>query len=293
MKNLVKLCLSVAFLSIISYNVQAQLSVSSNGSTTINANIQDWWSGLKVIVPTYNSCAYHLSYLGKDRFFVHASGYLWCERGGYFGSDLKLKENVEKISSPLANVLKLNGIQFDYKDDISSTNTKSNGQRLGFVAQDVEKILPGIVKTMPDSTKAIAYTDLTALLVEAIKEQQIQIDALKKQVKNKDNSGSLKSASTETSSETIESVALAYLEQNSPNPFTQTTQIEYYLPENIHQATIYIYDMNGYQIKSFSLSQFGNGSITINGSELRPGMYLYTLIADAKEIDTKRMILTN
>jgi hypothetical protein len=288
MKTLLKLCVSIAILSIVENNVQAQLAVNSNGSTTINANIQDWWSGLKVIVPTSKSCAYHLSYLGKDRFYVCAEGWLWCEKGGWFGSDLKLKENINRINSPLSTVLKLNGIQFDYK------NTEhSNGQRLGFIAQDVEKILPGLVKTMPDSTKAIAYTDVTALLVEAIKEQQIQIDVLKKQINNIDNSGSLKNTEELTNMESTKSIALAYLEQNAPNPFNQTTQIDYYLPENIQKATIYIYDMNGLQMKAISINQHGNGSTTINGSELRPGMYLYSLIADGKEIDTKRMILTD
>ena len=53
-----------------------------------------------------------------------------------------------------------------------------------------------------------------------------------------------------------------------------------------------IYDMNGIQLKTIAINQKGNGSITINGSELRPGLFFYSLIADGKEIDTKRMILT-
>jgi hypothetical protein len=286
MKSFIKVSALFIFSIVINNNINAQLTVSSTGSVAINANIQDWWSGLRVTVPTANSCAYHLTYAGKDRFYVSAQGWLWCEKGGWFGSDLKLKQNINRINSPLATVLKLNGIQFDYKG-----TEKNNGQRLGFVAQDVEKILPGLVKTMPDSTKGIAYTDLTALLVEAIKEQQIQIDALKKQVNGKD--GTLKSASAETDIETMESIALAYLDQNAPNPFSQTTQIGYYLPDAVKKAALFIYDMNGTQLKVFSISQKGKGSIIINGSELRPGMYLYSLIADGKEIDTKRMILTD
>ncbi len=50
--------------------------------------------------------------------------------------------------------------------------------------------------------------------------------------------------------------------------------------------------MNGLQIKRIQIAQKGMGSVNINASELRPGMYLYTLIADGKEIATKRMILT-
>ena len=46
------------------------------------------------------------------------------------------------------------------------------------------------------------------------------------------------------------------------------------------------------QLKSYPLVQRGKGNVTINGSELTAGMYLYALIADGKVIDTKRMILT-
>jgi hypothetical protein len=71
-----------------------------------------------------------------------------------------------------------------------------------------------------------------------------------------------------------------------------TTAIKYYIPETVQNAIIYIYDMNGKQLKSYTISMRGNNLIIINGSEFNPGMYLYTLIADSKEIDTKRMILT-
>jgi hypothetical protein len=50
--------------------------------------------------------------------------------------------------------------------------------------------------------------------------------------------------------------------------------------------------MSGSPVKTISIIQKGKGSIIINGAELNPGMYLYTLIADGKEVDTKRMILT-
>ena len=55
---------------------------------------------------------------------------------------------------------------------------------------------------------------------------------------------------------------------------------------------MYIYDMQGSQIKNISDLVKGEGAVTIEGHELSAGMYIYTLIADGKEIDTKRMILT-
>ena len=81
--------------------------------------------------------------------------------------------------------------------------------------------------------------------------------------------------------------------QNNPNPFNDNTEISYFLSENISSASIIIYNMNGVQINQYLLSTTGSGKIIINSSELVPGMYIYALIADKVEIDTKRMILTD
>jgi myo-inositol-hexaphosphate 3-phosphohydrolase len=82
------------------------------------------------------------------------------------------------------------------------------------------------------------------------------------------------------------------LYQNTPNPFSQSTQIKYYLPETVKSASLCIYDFQGKQLKQIPVAQRGEGSQQISGSEFSAGIYLYALIADGKEIDIKRMILT-
>ena len=77
------------------------------------------------------------------------------------------------------------------------------------------------------------------------------------------------------------------LYQNSPNPFSEQTEIRHSISNNTISAYIYIFDMQG------KLNYFGNGFININRYQFEPGMYLYSLIIDGKEVDTKRMILTN
>jgi hypothetical protein len=83
------------------------------------------------------------------------------------------------------------------------------------------------------------------------------------------------------------------LYQNTPNPFTQSTSIGYYLPETVGQAAITIYYINGIQLKRIALQQRGEGNIILAGGEFKPGIYLYALIADGQLIDTKRMVLTD
>ncbi len=79
--------------------------------------------------------------------------------------------------------------------------------------------------------------------------------------------------------------------QNVPNPFNRSTKIDYYLPETVQNAVLKIYRVEGLYIKSIQLVNKGAGSITIDGSELLPGIYIYSLSADGQEIDSKRMIL--
>ncbi|GHT79595.1 hypothetical protein AGMMS50262_23490 [Bacteroidia bacterium] len=57
------------------------------------------------------------------------------------------------------------------------------------------------------------------------------------------------------------------------------------------QAYICIFDLQGTMLQKIDAQQ-GQNSVTIQGSTLQPGMYLYSLIADGQEVDTKRMILT-
>jgi hypothetical protein len=63
--------------------------------------------------------------------------------------------------------------------------------------------------------------------------------------------------------------------------------------QNFRNALIVIFDLNGLLIKSYDIQNSGDGSIKINGNELKAGMYIYTLIVNQKEIDSKRMILLN
>ena len=89
-------------------------------------------------------------------------------------SDERLKKNIKPIDNALADICQLKGVTFDWRD------TGTQGQ--GFIAQQVEPIIPDVVNTDEDTgMKSINYVGLIGHLVEAIKEQQVQIDELKAQ----------------------------------------------------------------------------------------------------------------
>jgi len=86
--------------------------------------------------------------------------------------------------------------------------------------------------------------------------------------------------------------ASAVLYQNSPNPFSQQTNIGYFIPTSAQSASVLVFDLQGKLIATLPVTNYGTGSIIINGNSLTPGMFVYSLVVNGNIIDTKRMILT-
>ncbi len=164
----------------------------------------------------------------------------------------------------------------------------------GLMAAQLQQIYPDLVYENQNGDLCINYIEMIPLLVESIKELKAEITTLQA-----GNSGGavVKSRAIggyeESELENEDALSIPMLKQNNPNPFTENTVIEYSLPETVQTANIYIYDMNGAQIMQIPVTERGLSSVTVNGGHLNAGMYLYSLIADGKVIDTKRMILTN
>ena len=95
----------------------------------------------------------------------------------YASSDERLKDNIELISNPIEKVQSLKGVTWNWNDDASETQKST--PNVGVIAQDVEKVLPQLVTDRDSGFKGVDYAKLTGLLIEAIKDQQKQIDELK------------------------------------------------------------------------------------------------------------------
>lgn len=88
-------------------------------------------------------------------------------------SDVTLKSDISTIEDALDKVKKLRGVQYKRKFN--------NREEIGLIAQECESIIPSLV-TGEDSNKSVAYGNITALLIEAIKEQQVMIKELQEKV---------------------------------------------------------------------------------------------------------------
>ncbi len=240
-----------------------------------------------------------------------------------WGSDVRMKENINGLSNSLGRLTKLRGVSYNLKEEVAdetipekilndpSFNSaqgkgvlkkspkKNSGLQnrtvYGFLAQEVQQLFPELVY-QDDSTGMLSvdYIGIIPLLLDGLKEQQGQIEALQTEVTTqKEQIASILQAIGAGKLNASEgSDSFPILHQNTPNPFDRSTEIGFYIPREVLVANLYIFDMHGNQKKSFPIHARENGSIAVDGSTLNAGIYFYTLICDSKPVDTKQMILT-
>ena len=100
----------------------------------------------------------------------------------YSTSDQRLKENVTPIENALDKVKTLTGVEFNWKEETAHVHGY-HGHDVGIIAQDVQAVLPEAVRTNESGYLSVRYEKMIALLIEGMKEQQKQIDELKKLIK--------------------------------------------------------------------------------------------------------------
>lgn len=96
----------------------------------------------------------------------------------FSASDERLKNNISNITNPISKLNQINGVNFEWSKDQSI----HSGKDVGVIAQDVQKVLPEVVTERQDGNLAVKYEKIIPLLVEAIKDQQKQIEELKKKL---------------------------------------------------------------------------------------------------------------
>ena len=261
------------------FTVHHQSSSSSGGLTLRNENTNNRWgfytngSFFSPSLELYRNGAF------RGRFDANS--------GIYFPvSDSRLKKDVQNLDNVMDDIMKLRPTTYLFNDQ------KDDTRNYGLIAQELKEVFPDMVNVrelegeddvnLPD-LHTVGYTNLIPVLIKGMQEQQAEIEELKAQLATTSEKGA-----TDFINETRADV----LFQNSPNPFSSFTNIEYQLTPGFKTAAIYVFDLNGRQVLSYNNLAAGEGSVTIPGNELDPGMFLYSLVVDGQEVSTKRMILT-
>jgi trimeric autotransporter adhesin len=98
-------------------------------------------------------------------------------------SDIRFKKDILPLTSALANVMKLQGVTYYWKVKEFPDRYFNDRKQIGIIAQEIEKVYPELVQTDKDGYKSVDYSKLTPILLEAIKDQQKEIDSLNARMK--------------------------------------------------------------------------------------------------------------
>ena len=264
-----------------------------------------------------------------DRYAGIFQGNTYCY-GTYNTSDERVKKNITDFKNGMAliNQLKPKTYQFRNDDKFANLNLPK-GNHYGLLAQDVEKLLPGLVgeapleientsvnnvsqKTSSDTpnqtalqttpnhsetmqVKAINYTELIPVIIKGMQELDAENKGLKKQVSDmQDEITQLKQLVQNLSLKVNgvnSSVSLsdAALQQNQPNPFAGKTIIPLSVPANAKNASLIITETSSGKILKTITVAPGSNEISVDASLLSNGTYTYTLTIDGKKINSRQM----
>lgn len=214
-------------------------------------------------------------------------------------SDARFKKNIQTIQDPLTIINKLNGVSYDWNSEAFRDRNFDQLKQAGFIAQDVEKVYPQAVVTDKDGYYALNYNMFIPLLNNGVKslydlyqEEKSENEQMRNDIKLlQARLDALNGNNSTTGINTVTATDGSKLLQNAPNPFSNETRIEFYIASMNGNAYIMVYDLNGKELKRMPITVPGKGSVIISGGDLQSGMYIYSLIIDGREIDSKRMTL--
>ena len=228
-------------------------------------------------------------------------------------SDERFKEDISPLENVLQSLEDLSPVSYRLKSHKYPTgqNFSDNpeeaamleryyqelykgSERYGFLAQNVEEVFPELVHTDMNGYKSVDYIGLIPILVQSINELRAELAAVKGEEQQDDDAGSpmFQAPQHSGNNELEASLTDAKLYQNTPNPWSSETVIRYSLPQSVAKAEVYIYDLQGKQLKCIPAQGRGESQVTITARDLDAGMYVYALVADGTLVNSKKMILT-
>ena len=309
--------------SITGVGTKASIGVEGYGSTGNGVFAQsDSTQGLYAVSNTsigvYAQTNNALSYAGYFNGDVHTTG-------TFTSSDARFKNNISDFGNAMQIIHALQPKHYTFKKEGDYALLQlPQGIHYGLLAQDVEKVLPNLVKetqvAIKDkrpadglgnddptnvhnlSFKAVNYTELIPVIIKGIQEMAAENEQVKmnnKQLKadieglkaEMEEVKALIKSGHDFSKQSVELNSSAGLSQNIPNPpVGNATTIQYRVPKEAIKAQMLVADMNGKLLKQINLNN-GKGSVNLNTQGLSVGTYSYTLLVDGKVIETRRMII--
>ncbi|MDC3266288.1 tail fiber domain-containing protein [bacterium] len=162
---------------------------NTSGSVRVNANTN--FGGVTSSLYVSNTAArVGVGGITSPQAPLHVQGAIYAtgDVSAFYTSDKNLKENITRIEDALEKVRWLKGVEFDWKKDVIS-NLPHVGPKpdhdIGLIAQEVEQVFPEAVTVRDDGYKAVDYSRLVPVLIEAIKELSYRVNILEAEVSEK------------------------------------------------------------------------------------------------------------
>ena len=211
---------------------------------------------------------------------------VWAKGSNIATSDRRLKKNISKLEFGLKEILQLNPVTYYYLNYDQNKNL-----RIGFIAQELDSIIPNtvVVGSETDSSYlGVRYEEIIPILTKAIQEQQVIIEGQKKAIEIiQSKLNAVGFLTRNDSNDLLNKEPILF--QNTPNPFSNITFIDYFIPENFKQASIIVIDGAGRMVYSYSINSTGMGRVTLEDTKIAQGNYFYSLYANGRLIDTKQL----
>ncbi len=210
----------------------------------------------------------------------------WTRAQGYIAtSDERLKTNTKVIENASDKILKISGYTYNWKNEGKENKEIDKNKQAGFLAQEIEKVLPEAVAKNSDGSYGLNYNAIMPLLTEGIKEQQRTINQLKLEVEE------LKSKLNQPNNFSSTQSSTEYF-QIQPNPVEQESKIVYKLDNTSSKAMFVIYDLQGKMLKQMDLAKgTKEGQLALNKTSLGKGMFILSLIINNNEAQSKRFLV--
>ncbi|WP_031525642.1 tail fiber domain-containing protein [Dyadobacter crusticola] len=258
--------------------------------------------GIGVEAPTYKL---HLSTFSAAK----AGSSAWI-----VASDKRLKKDISDYTEGLDVLKQIKPVWFNYN---GAAGLPTDKKFVGIIAQDVQKIAPHMVGTftyqdsLGNKTEYLDYdaNAMTYMLVNSVKEQQQMIEQKDEEIRQltaetaeltkrlaqleRIVASNMTRPLTNPAARTNEvNENGVILEQNSPNGFSGSSSIRFFIPETIKDAVLNIYSTNGHKIRTEVVKTRGEGSIQLSAHDFGTGVFIYDLVTDGKSNGAKKMMVS-
>lgn len=312
-----KLKTSLLLLLLISFAVASSAQITyTNGKICINnaspntdysLNAKDW-TGMYMTCKSSNFLQFDLTPFnpriagtGNEIVFYNTQTHTYNSiqvANVYNYSDARAKENIQTLKSGLSSILNLRPVSYKWKHDVAVQALSSESSekehtatsaaygpleddqtQYGFLAQEVEEVLPDAVKTDNEGHKMINYTAIIPMLVQAVQELQATVETQAQRIEQLSN-GKGPQIIGRTNYKILSC---------SPNPTNGFVSITTQLDDNARSAKIIISSLMGSKEKELTVSPQCPTTST-NISSLNSGIYIVSLFVNGKLTDYQRLI---